>query len=148
MGSSWSWSYGSWIYSYLCNQCLSPLKLRVRTPFMARCTRYNISDLRQVGGFFRFPPSIKPGADPGGGAPPPPKIAKKIKKIGVKSWFFIRNTPEIFARPSARRNFFKCAPLTWNPGSAPENWPPRYSWNSIESGVKHHKPNQYHMEIF
>ena len=23
----WSWSYGSWIYSYLCNQCLSPLKL-------------------------------------------------------------------------------------------------------------------------
>jgi hypothetical protein len=25
-----SWSYGSWIYSYLCNQCLSPLMLRVR----------------------------------------------------------------------------------------------------------------------
>jgi len=23
--SSWSWSYGSWIYNYLCNQCLSPL---------------------------------------------------------------------------------------------------------------------------
>jgi len=22
-GSSWSWSYGSWIYHYLCNQCLS-----------------------------------------------------------------------------------------------------------------------------
>jgi len=21
-GSSWPWSYGSWIYSYLCNQCL------------------------------------------------------------------------------------------------------------------------------
>ena len=21
------WSYGSWIYNYLCNQCLSPLKL-------------------------------------------------------------------------------------------------------------------------
>jgi len=29
MGSSWSWSYGSWIYTYLCNQCLSPLKLWV-----------------------------------------------------------------------------------------------------------------------
>jgi len=28
-----SWSYGSWIYNYLCNQCLSPLKLCVRTPF-------------------------------------------------------------------------------------------------------------------
>jgi len=30
-GSSWSWSYGSWIYNYLCNQCLSPLMLWVRT---------------------------------------------------------------------------------------------------------------------
>ena len=37
-----SWSYGSWIYNYLCNQCLSPLKLWVRIPFMARCTRYNM----------------------------------------------------------------------------------------------------------
>ena len=26
-GSSWSWSYGSWMHSYLCNQCLSPLKV-------------------------------------------------------------------------------------------------------------------------
>ena len=31
-GMSWSWSYGSWNYNYLCNQCLSPLKLWVRTP--------------------------------------------------------------------------------------------------------------------
>ena len=38
----WSRSYGSWIYNYLCNQCLSPLMLWVRMPFMARCTRYNI----------------------------------------------------------------------------------------------------------
>ena len=28
----WSWSYGSWIYNYLCNQCLSSLKLWVRIP--------------------------------------------------------------------------------------------------------------------
>ena len=28
--------------TYICNQCLSPLKLRVRIPFMARFTRYNI----------------------------------------------------------------------------------------------------------
>jgi len=41
-GPSWSWSYGSWIYNYLCNQCLSPLKLWVQIPFMAMCTRYNI----------------------------------------------------------------------------------------------------------
>ena len=38
----WSWSYGGWIYNYLCNKCLSPLKLWVTTPFMARCTRYNV----------------------------------------------------------------------------------------------------------
>jgi hypothetical protein len=31
-GPSWSWSYGSWIYNYLCNQCLSPLRLRVQIP--------------------------------------------------------------------------------------------------------------------
>jgi hypothetical protein len=37
----WSWSYGSWIYNYQYNQCLSPLKLWIRTPLMARCTQYN-----------------------------------------------------------------------------------------------------------
>ena len=30
LGSSWSWSYGSSIYNYLCNQCLSSLMLWVR----------------------------------------------------------------------------------------------------------------------
>ena len=34
LGPSWSWSYGSWIYNYLCNQYLSPPKLWVRTPFI------------------------------------------------------------------------------------------------------------------
>jgi hypothetical protein len=29
-----SWSYGNWIYNYLCNQCLSPLKVWVRIPLM------------------------------------------------------------------------------------------------------------------
>jgi hypothetical protein len=28
-GPSWSWSYGSWIYNYLCNQCISTLTLWV-----------------------------------------------------------------------------------------------------------------------
>ena len=32
MGPSWLWSYGSWIYNYLWNQCLSPLTLQVRIP--------------------------------------------------------------------------------------------------------------------
>ena len=36
LGPSWSWSYGSWIYNYLCNQCQSPLTLLIRIPLM-RC---------------------------------------------------------------------------------------------------------------
>jgi len=39
VGMSWSLSYSSWIYSYLCNQYLS---FWVRTPLMERFTRYNI----------------------------------------------------------------------------------------------------------
>jgi len=39
----WLWWYGSWIYNYLCNKCLSPLKLCIWTTFMARCTRYMYS---------------------------------------------------------------------------------------------------------
>jgi hypothetical protein len=39
---SWSWSSGSWIYNYMCNQFLSSLKLWVRIPLIASCTRYNI----------------------------------------------------------------------------------------------------------
>ena len=53
------------------------------------------------------------GADPGGGAPPARahlKIKKKWFFFGVTSWFFTRNTPNIFGPPSARRNFFKCDP--------------------------------------
>ena len=30
--TSWPWSYVSWICRFLCNQCLSPLKLWVRIP--------------------------------------------------------------------------------------------------------------------
>ena len=37
-GPSWLWSYGSWIYNYLCHQCLSPLMLWVRISMRARCT--------------------------------------------------------------------------------------------------------------
>jgi len=36
--TSWPWSYGSWIYNYLCNQCLSPLMLWVRILIRERCT--------------------------------------------------------------------------------------------------------------
>ena len=32
------WPHGSWIYNYLCNQCLSPLMLWVRISIRAKCT--------------------------------------------------------------------------------------------------------------
>jgi hypothetical protein len=52
--SSWAWSYGSWIYNYLCNQCLSSPMLWAWISIRARCT--TLCDkvcqwLRQVGGF-------------------------------------------------------------------------------------------------
>ena len=31
-GPSWSWSHSSWIYNYLCKQCLSPLRLWIWIP--------------------------------------------------------------------------------------------------------------------
>ena len=37
-GLSWSWSYDSWIYNFLCNQCLLPHKLWNWIYLMARCT--------------------------------------------------------------------------------------------------------------
>ena len=38
VGPSWPWSYGSWIYIYLCNQYLSRLMLWARISIRARCT--------------------------------------------------------------------------------------------------------------
>ena len=66
MGPSLSWSYGSWMYNYLCNQCLSPLP-DVVSSNLDQGDMYNImikfaSDLRQVCGFLRslrFPLPIK-----------------------------------------------------------------------------------------
>jgi hypothetical protein len=54
------------------------------------------------------------GGSSGGGRggrtrPAPPLKLDKIWFFGVKSWFFTRNIPNIFAPPSARRNVFKCA---------------------------------------
>jgi hypothetical protein len=38
MELSWPWSYGSWIYNYMCNHCLSPLMLWIRISIRVRCT--------------------------------------------------------------------------------------------------------------
>ena len=83
-GPSWSWSYGSWIYNYLCNQSLLPLMLWVRIShwrgvldttlweqvYMQYSYRHwqvgTEVDLRQIGGFLlvlRFPSSNKTDRD-------------------------------------------------------------------------------------
>jgi hypothetical protein len=54
-----SWSYGGWIYYYLCNKCLSPLTYNVVSLNPTHGEVYSIqhyvikfvSDLQQVGGF-------------------------------------------------------------------------------------------------
>jgi hypothetical protein len=58
-----------------------------------------------------------------GGAPAPPLKLEKIWFYGVKSWFFTRNTPKLFAPPSARRNFFKSAPPNLKSWIRPWYWP-------------------------
>jgi hypothetical protein len=39
-GTAWPWSYGSWIYNYLCNQCLG---------HSLTCVHYVISDFESSG---------------------------------------------------------------------------------------------------
>ena len=65
MVPSWSWSFGSWIHNYLCNQYLSPLKLDPRSwqgvLDKTLCDKV-VSGLLQVCGFLQalqFPPPIK-----------------------------------------------------------------------------------------
>jgi len=83
-GSSWPWSYGSWIYNYQFNQCLSPMMLWVRISIRARCTT----------------------------------LCDKVCQWLVTGRWFSTG----FLHQS--------------------NWPPRYNWNIVESGVKHHKPTK------
>ena len=63
--------------------------------------------------------SCRGGSRGGGGHPArPPKIGKHMI-FWCKIVIFHTKYPNNFPPPSARRNFFKSTPLTWNPGSAP-----------------------------
>jgi hypothetical protein len=50
------WSYGSWIYNYLCNQCLPPLMLWVRISIRARCTTLCDKDCQWLATTWWFSP--------------------------------------------------------------------------------------------
>ena len=58
---------------------------------------------------------------------------KKYDFFGVKSWFFIWNTPKISRLPPLGAIFLSAPPLTWNPGSAPDN-----GWRLIRVKCLHH----------
>jgi len=58
-GLLWSWSYGSWIYNYLCIRCLSPLMLWVRFPLRARSTTLSDKVCQWLAAGRWFPPPIK-----------------------------------------------------------------------------------------
>jgi hypothetical protein len=48
-----------------------------------------------------------------------------------------RNRKEVLANYKTRINI----------GHHHDRWPPRYNWNIVDSGVKHHKPNLYDVHI-
>ena len=58
VGPAWSWSYDSWLYNYLCNQCISPPTWWARIPprrdILNALSDKLVSDLRQVGVFLRY----------------------------------------------------------------------------------------------
>jgi hypothetical protein len=117
---------GSELSSQKSAKCMGGLKVRFQRK----------STIRRAGGRVR---TRRP--------PPPPLKLEKIWSFGVKSWFFTRNTPTIFAPPSAigknmifwrkivifhtkypknfraslrsAQFFWSAPPLTWNTASAP-----------------------------
>jgi hypothetical protein len=52
-GASWSWSYGSCIYNYLCNECLSSLKLWVRNPVICFVQNFFFRQPKNYNFFFQ-----------------------------------------------------------------------------------------------
>ena len=57
-----TWSYGSWIYNYLCNHCQSPLMLWVRISSRARCTTLcdKVCQWLATGQWFSLVPPVSP----------------------------------------------------------------------------------------
>ena len=91
-GPSWSWSYGSWIYNYLCNQCLSPLKVEFESHSWRGLLDTTFCDT-------------------------------VCQWLATGQWF---------------------SPVTLFSSTNIPDCQDRYSWNIVESGVKHHKPaNQW-----
>ena len=61
-GPSWPWSHGSWIYNYICNQCLSPLMLWVLISIRVRCRALceKVCQWLAIGRWFSRCPPVSP----------------------------------------------------------------------------------------
>ena len=82
-----------------------------------------VSDLRKVGGFLwvlRFPTTIKQD------------IFEILFNVALNTIILTLNLSVTCDRSV---DFSKCSDFLLQ-----YNWPPRYNWNIVESGVKHHNP--------
>jgi hypothetical protein len=138
-----SWSCGSWIYNYLCNLCISPLKLWVRIPFRrgvlntTLCDKvcqwlatrrwfslynimwYSLSVTCDTSVVFSIQHYVI-------------KFVSDLRHVGG----FHRFLPLIKLVTCYRSGFLH-----------QQNWPPRYKWNIVENGVKHPNPLNMHLPM-
>jgi hypothetical protein len=168
-GSSWPWSYGSWIYNYLCSQCLSSLMLWVRLPQRARCTTLcdKVCQWLAAGRWYSLgtPVSSTNETDRNDIAEILLKVAlntinqaKPLCKYGsgiynymcnqclspLKLWvrtpFMARCTRYNIMWQSLSVIYGRLVVFSGHSGFLHQwNWPQRYNWNIVESDVKHHK---------
>ena len=126
-----SWWYGSWTYNYPCTRCLSPLKLWVRIPFRRGVLDTTLCDKvcqwLATGWWFSLgsPVSSTNKTDSHDRAEILLKAALKTIRLTLTALWYLWSTFHCFVLQ-------KC-------GSDWEVWPPRYNWNIVECGVKHHK---------
>ena len=93
LSPSRSWPYGSWIYIYMSNQCLSPIKLWIRIPLMARlldATLYNKVCQTLVRRLFSLVSSINKTDCH--------NIAEILLKLGLNNnlWFTVSDISNVF----------------------------------------------------
>jgi D-mannonate dehydratase len=119
---------GSWIYNYLCNQCLSPLTLSVQIP-----SRRGVLDTRYVIKFFNPVHdevySIQHLCDKVQSVPITTKVVSSNPVHALNTTRFVSDLRQVagFLRVL---QFLPQIKLT-----------PRYNRNIVESDVKHHKPS-------
>ena len=84
----WLWSYGSWIYNYLCNQCLSPLMLWARILIRARCTTLCVKVCQWLATCRLFSPSTPVSSTNKTDRHDIAEILLKVALYTIANWFW------------------------------------------------------------